>query len=77
MNDNFKLDYILREQSFHIEDESYIVDDNLYVVNDELCPLSDDRTWKSNVEDIDGGDNFANFCEDYFRLLEEEGYFED
>lgn len=36
----------------------------------------DDRTWKSNVRDIHGGDNFADFCEEFFEMLDEEEYFE-
>lgn len=36
----------------------------------------DDRTWTSNVRDIVGGDNFADFCEEFFKLLDEEEYFE-
>ena len=36
----------------------------------------DDRTWKSNVYDIVGGDNFADFCEHYFEMLDEEEYWE-
>ena len=37
---------------------------------------SDDRTWKSNVEDIEDGDNFADYCEYIYELLDEESYFE-
>lgn len=79
MGDNFKLNYILNELGFHLEDEFYKVDDNTYHNdnNDFHSSLDDDRVWVSNVEDIDGGDNFADFCEDYFKLLEEEDYFED
>jgi hypothetical protein len=40
----------------------------------EQC--SDDRVWESNVEDIDGGDNFADFCEEFFEILDEEEYWE-
>ena len=39
--------------------------------------LSDDRAWTSNVEDIDGGDNFADYCKEFFELLEEEGYYDN
>lgn len=34
----------------------------------------DDRAWESYVYDIYGGDNFADFCEEYFELLDEEDY---
>lgn len=37
---------------------------------------SDNRVLKSYVEDIDGGDNFADYCEYIFRLYEEEGYYD-
>ena len=43
-------------------------------LEDHIYQSSDNRTWKSNVEDIYGGDNFADFCEDYFELLDEENY---
>ena len=43
----------------------------------DFYPPSDDRTWKSNVIDIYGGDNFTDFCEEFFELLDEEEYFED
>ena len=47
-----------------------------YLTEESFYPPSDNRTWKSYVEDIDGGDNFANYCEYIFELLEEEGYYE-
>lgn len=37
---------------------------------------SDNRTWKSNVEDINGGDNFGDYCEEFFELLDEENYWD-
>lgn len=43
----------------------------------DFYPPSDDRTWKSNVEDIIGGDNFADYCEDFFEMLDEEEYYEN
>ena len=48
-----------------------------YVLTErDFYPPADYRFWESNVEDIIGGDNFADFCKDYFKLLEEEEYFE-
>ena len=41
-----------------------------------LNQCSDDRVWKSNVEDINGGDNFADFCEEFFEMLDENEYWE-
>ncbi len=42
----------------------------------DFYPPSDNRTLKSNVRDIYGGDNFADYCEYIFELLEEEEYYE-
>lgn len=42
----------------------------------DFYPPSDDRTFKSYVEDIEDGDNFAEYCECFFEMLEEEGYYE-
>lgn len=40
-------------------------------------PLVDDRVWESYVDDIDGGDNFADYCQYIFSVLEEEGYYDN
>ena len=40
-------------------------------------PTTDNRVWESYIEDIDGGSNFADFCEEFFELLEEEEYWEN
>ena len=40
--------------------------------DEQLC---DDRYWKSYVEDIEGGDNFVEYCEYFFGILEENGYY--
>lgn len=50
---------------------------NNYILTEEdFYPPHDDRTWKSNVRDIYGGDNFDDFCKEFFGLLDEEEYFE-
>ena len=41
----------------------------------DFYPPTDNRVWKSYVKDIDGGDNFADYCEYIFELLEEEDYY--
>ena len=64
-NDKYDFSDILAEQ-----DVTELTEQDFY-------PPSDDRCWKSNVRDIADGDNFADFCEDFFELLEEEEYFED
>ena len=43
----------------------------------DFYPPSDNRVWKSNVRDIAGGDNFADFCESFYELLDEEDYWEN
>lgn len=42
----------------------------------DFYPPSDDRVLESYVEDIDGGDNFADYCEYIFDLYEQEGYYD-
>ena len=49
-----------------------------YVLTEEdFYPPSDDRIWTSNVEDINDGDNFADYCEEFFKMLDEEEYYDD
>lgn len=50
---------------------------NHILTEQDFYPPTDNRHWKSNVRDIAGGDNFADFCEYFFELLDEEEYFED
>lgn len=46
-------------------------------LTDELFyPIIDDRQLTSLVEDINGGDNFADYCKYIFDLLEEDGYWD-
>lgn len=42
----------------------------------DFYPPTDNRVWQSYVEDIDGGDNFADYCEYIFEILEEENYYD-
>lgn len=42
----------------------------------DFYAYSDNRVLKSYIEDINSGDNFADYCEDFFELLEEEGYYD-
>ena len=60
----------LEGQHFHFRDT------NSYLDESDFYSSSDDRVWQSNIEDIDGGDNFIDYCESIFELLEEEGYYE-
>ena len=47
-----------------------------YLTEADFYPALDNRVWESNIEDIDGGDNFADYCEYIFDLLKEEGYYD-
>ena len=69
--DNKPLDEEVEElDEQNLETESCLTEADFY-------PPSDDRVWTSNVEDVEGGDNFADYCEYIFELYEEEGYFEE
>lgn len=49
----------------------------LYYLNeDDFNQSFDNRVLKSYVEDIEGGDNFADYCSYIFKLYEEEGYYD-
>lgn len=50
--------------------EEYTLSENDFYKED------DDRHLESYIEDIDGGDNFTDYCEYIFEILEEEGYWE-
>lgn len=61
----------------NLMDEDYVwLNDNSCLTERDFYPPSDNRTWKSNIEDINGGDNFVDYCEYIFNLLEKEEYFE-
>ena len=46
------------------------------LTEEDFYPPSDDRIFKSNIEDIEDGDNFADYCIEFFKMLEEEGHYE-
>ena len=52
-----------------------IFDDELN--EQDFYPPYDNRYWESKVEDIYGGDNFADYCEYLFDILGEEEYFDN
>ena len=54
-----------------LQEESYD-----YLTEADFYPPSDDRCLESYIEDINGGDNFADYCEDIFELLDEEEYYD-
>lgn len=65
---------------YHFEDISFddMIDEQYKgcLTEVDFYPPSDNRTLKSNVGNIAGGDNFADYCEYIFDLLEEEEYFD-
>lgn len=72
MSKKYKLDDDAMEKLDSTLDEQYygcLSDSDFY-------PLYDNRVFESYIEDIDGGDNFTDYCEYIFELLEEEGYYD-
>jgi hypothetical protein len=61
------------------DDEDMSDEQYSYRTDNDFCsePLVDDRVWESYVEDIDGGDNFADYCQYIFGMLDEEEYFDN
>lgn len=43
----------------------------------DFYPPYDNRILTSNIEDIDDGDNFADYCIEFFEMLDEEEYYND
>lgn len=66
-NDKYSIDNILDELDRQPDD--CLSENSFYTTYDN-------RVLKSYVEDISGGDNFADYCEEFFELLEEEGYYD-
>lgn len=58
------------------DEEDYLYTDDDYLQEIDVYSPCDDRVWKSNIEDIEGGDNFVDFCAEFFKMLEEEGYWD-
>lgn len=57
--------------------EDYVwTDDDYRLEESDFYPPTDDRVWESNIEDIEGGDNFVDFCKEFFKMLDEEGYWD-
>ena len=68
-----KFEEELDEQDSCLEDENYDFAEMKINFNTPF----DDRTWTSNVDDIEGGDNFADYCKYFFEMLEEEEYYDN
>lgn len=54
---------------------NYLINNDFSLTDTDFYPPSDNRMWMSIVEDIDGGDNFADYCEELFEMLDQEEYF--
>ena len=54
----------------------YLINNIYYLTEDDFNQSFDDRVLESYIEDIDGGDNFADYCSYIFKLYEEEGYYD-
>lgn len=59
-------DYIFSQYDYRLDE-----------IEEDFSCLSDNRFWTSIVEDIEGGDNFADYCKDFFELLDEEEYYDN
>lgn len=49
----------------------------LILTEQDFYPPSDDRVLVTNIKDIEDGDNFADYCQEFFSLLDEEEYFDN
>lgn len=79
MTNNFKLDdWLLNEpKCYSIIKGNYVPRNDIhYLTEDDFNQLSDNRVLESHVEDIDGGDNFTDYCSYIFKLYEEEGHYD-
>lgn len=47
----------------------------LVLTEEDFYPPVDNRTFDSYIEDVKDGDNFADYCEYIFELLDEEDYY--
>ena len=64
---------LLTENDFHFLNDRL---ENDICQSIGLSPSSDNRVWKSQISDIYGGDNFADFCKDFFAMLDKEEYWD-
>ena len=74
MND--KLEFGNRYDTQHY---NYMIETNgegYYLRESDFYTTSDDRVLESYVEVIEGGYSFGDYCEDFFEILEEEGYWD-
>ena len=85
MNDNYMFGELTDEEYYELllMEGDISKNDNL-AKNDYFCleendfnQSHDDRVLESYVEDIEGGDNFADYCEYIFEVYEEENFYEE
>lgn len=85
MSDRYIFDRFILDNEFNLDDEfneeyyryfNYSKDKGFYLSETDFYPPSDNRVLKSFIKDIDGGDNYADYCRDFFELLDEEDYYE-
>ena len=68
---NDEVDEKLDKQDFYLKNiDSYLTEFDFY-------PPSDNRVWASGVDDIYGGDNFIDYCEEFFEMLDEREYYDN
>ena len=60
-----------RNVNFNQEENEYIC-----LTEEDFYPPYDNRVLKSYVEDINGGDNFADYCKYIFAIYDEEDYYD-
>ena len=84
MSKEFLFDDEMFEEEFDDEEEqeeqkqdSCLSDIVFCLTEIDFYPPFDDRVWTSNVEDIEDGDNFVDYCIDLFEMLEEEEYYDN
>lgn len=72
------------EEEFEEELEEEVDEQNSCLNDIDIClteidfyPPFDNRVWTSNLEDIDGGDNFIGYCTEFFEMLDEEDYYDN
>ena len=67
----------LNEPPELIDEECVLTNNDTCLTEKDFYPPSDDRVWQSNIEDINGGDNFADYCQYIFNVLDEEEYYDN
>lgn len=77
MNDKLALYDTYDRDTFSTKDYYRMDNDNDFGLTEiDFYPPSDDRVIKSYIEDVNCGDNFADFSEYIFSLYEDEGYWD-